>query len=212
MTLRETIGAVHNKGVAVKQKIKALVSQESRLERINRRNRAILAAQEHAKTNHSSFSFTMYDTTDAARPLPTPLPVAVAGYVGGNWPSYNALRVKYPHAKHLSIAVNAGEVAQCLDVETGDATPAEAPGWVKREKPRLSREGKNPWVYANASTMPAVKQALLRAGISLSVVHLWVAQYDNIAEIPAGFAAKQYRSVESGGFNYDASVVRAGLL
>ena len=208
MTLKERIGAVHKQGVAVKEKIKALVSQESRLERINRRNRALLEAKEAL----GSHPFTMYDTTNADSTLPTDHPEAVAGYVGGNWPTYARLVARFPNAKHLSIAVNAGELAECLDVEPGDATPAEVPGWVIRERGRLYKLGRTPWVYANASTMPAVKQALDRAGINRADYHLWVADYDGIAQIPAGFDAKQYESVERGSLDYDASVVRAGLL
>jgi hypothetical protein len=48
---------------------------------------------------------------------------AVAGYVGGHWPTYNQLVKDFPHAHKLSIAVFASEDADCLDIEKGDATP-----------------------------------------------------------------------------------------
>lgn len=101
-------------------------------------------------------------------------PQAVAGYVGGNWPTFNPLKLKFPNAKHLSIAVNAQEDAECLDIENGDAVPAQAPAWVKRQ---MSRGIKNPVVYASVSEMPAVLAALNLAGIKRSQVRLWTAHY-----------------------------------
>lgn len=56
-------------------------------------------------------------------------PQAVAGYTGGNWPTYGPLVQRFPNAKHLSIAVQAYMNGRALDVETGDATDADAPGW-----------------------------------------------------------------------------------
>jgi hypothetical protein len=76
---------------------------------------------------------------------------AVAGYVGGRWPTFKTLAKAFPHAKLLSIAVTAAEDAMCLDVERGDATPAQAPAWVKRQHARGVRL---PIVYTSAS-LPA---------------------------------------------------------
>jgi len=71
----------------------------------------------------------------------------------------------------LSIAVFAHDDADCLDVELGDATPAQAPAWVKRQKaPR-------PCLYASASVMNLLVATLDRAGIARGSVRLWSAHY-----------------------------------
>src|ERR1035438_1080131 len=51
----------------------------------------------------------MYDSVDLNEFPPNP--EAVAGYVGGKWPTYAPLVKKFPKAHHLSIAVNAAEDA-----------------------------------------------------------------------------------------------------
>jgi hypothetical protein len=127
---------------------------------------------------------------------------AYAGYVGGNWPSYSPLVRQYPNALHVSIAVNSSENARVLDVETGDATPAEAPGWAARQ-----RAGGNPYpvIYMNASTWPAVRAAFAEQGVPEPLY--WVASYvtdpAQVPAIPAGAIAIQY--YDFGG--YDASVI-----
>lgn len=115
---------------------------------------------------------TMYDSIQVSQ-IP-PDATAAAGYVNGNWPTYEALKAKFPHAHLLSIAVNASADADVLDVEQGDATPPQAPGWIKRQ---FARQACRPVIYANASTMPAVVQALTAAGIVRSSVRLWSAHY-----------------------------------
>jgi hypothetical protein len=74
-------------------------------------------------------TLTMFDSTTVAD-IPSTGMDAVAGYVGGNWPTLPALVKRFPHLPALSIAVNASQDAQCLDVEKGDATaytPAAPP-------------------------------------------------------------------------------------
>lgn len=118
-----------------------------------------------------------------------PNPPAVAGYTSGYWPTYKALVAQFPKAKHLSIAINASEDADCLDVETGDATPAEAPTWVRRQQ---KRGLKRPVVYANLSTMPQVVAALVAAGIRRVEVRLIVAHYTYVAHIEPGYDGCQW--------------------
>lgn len=98
----------------------------------------------------------------------------VAGYLNGRWPTYPALKRAFPHAHLLSIAVGAAIDADCLDVETGDATVSQAPNWVKRQ---IARGVYRPVVYANASTMPVLLAALEAAGIKRKAVRLWSAHY-----------------------------------
>lgn len=115
---------------------------------------------------------TMFDSVDVSTVPPNPQ--AVAGYVGGWWPTFSPLCVKFPHAYHLSIAVNASESADCLDIENGDAVPAQAPGWVSA---MMHKGVYRPVVYSSLSEMPAVLDALKRGGVARSEVRLWAAHY-----------------------------------
>ena len=98
----------------------------------------------------------MYDDVNLAL-IPANAP-AVAGYVGGRWPTYGPMVAKFPHAKHLSIAISALENARCLDVEPGDATIAQAPGWVEPSGPLPLMLPPQP-----TSAMPATARANNRA-------------------------------------------------
>jgi len=105
-----------------------------------------------------------------------------AYYVNGRYANYTAVRRRLPNARHLlSIAVTAGADAECLDIETGDARPDQAPAWVKRQ---LARGVWRPVCYANRSTMPAVIAALRKAGIRRNQVRLWVADYTFRSHFP----------------------------
>jgi hypothetical protein len=105
---------------------------------------------------------------------------AAAGYVDGMWPTLLELKARLPHAHVLSIAVFAADDADCLDVEQGDATPAEAPGWVLRQQ---DRGAYRPAVYTSVSNVPAVLSALGAAGIPRSGVRIWSAHYTGITHI-----------------------------
>ena len=115
---------------------------------------------------------TMYDSIDVKQ-----IPVnaqAVAGYVGGFWPTYKTLALEFPNAKLLSIAVNARQDAECLDVEQGDARPDQAAAWVKRQK---GLGVKTPVVYCSVSQAGLLLRTLAKAGISRADVRLWTAHY-----------------------------------
>lgn len=132
-----------------------------------------LLEKEAAKLKQAPFA--MFDSVDGATVIP-PNPAAVAGYVGGNWPNYHALVAAFPHARHLSVAVNATEDADCLDVETGDATADQAPAWIARQ---VKRGVKLPVVYTSVSNVAA----LLAAGVKRDQIRLWTAHYTNTAHI-----------------------------
>jgi hypothetical protein len=125
-----------------------------------------------------------------------------AGYVDGEWQSYDPLVATYPGALHVSICVTSSDSARVLDVESGDASPDEAPGWVVRE-----RAAGNPYpvIYMNASTWPSVRSAFAAQAVAAPLY--WVAAYvgdpSQVPGIPAGAIALQY--YDFGG--YDASVV-----
>lgn len=127
---------------------------------------------------------------------------AVAGYVGGHWPDYRDMVRLHPHAQHLSIAVTDTETADCLDVETGDAKPDQAPNWVGS---MITRKVWRPCVYADLSNMPKVLQALTNAGFGRHEYRLWVAEYTGKPHIPDGYDACQWTD-KALGRNLDESL------
>jgi hypothetical protein len=131
----------------------------------------------------------MYDTIEPG--LIPKTAKAVAGYVGGSWPTYHLLAGMFPAAHHLSIAVQADEDAEALDIERLDATPAEVPGWARRQH---ARGIKRPVLYASASLMPTVIAACRAARITRGSVRLWSAHYTKQAHI-CGPAACAYPDV-----------------
>lgn len=149
---------------------------------------------------------TMYDAI-----TPTHIPhdaEMVAGYVGGRWPSYYgytdgdgnhipSIRDQFPNAVHVSIAVEANQDADVLDVERYDATPAQAPAWVERQRKR----GAQPTVYCSESVWPDVRHAFNAANVADP--DYWIANYDGHAVIPDGAVAKQYENTPG----YDVSLV-----
>lgn len=143
---------------------------------------------------------TMYDAVNAAN-IP-PGAVMVAGYIDRikllPWSAADWAR--FPAAVHVTIvkkaSTNDGHV---LDVEPGDATPAEAPGWVLMRRVA----GADPTVYCSWSAWPSVRAAFRAAGVAEP--HYWIARYDGDPTIPAGAVAKQYRGNVAPG--YDVSSV-----
>ena len=115
----------------------------------------------------------MYDSISADA-LPSGEGFCYAGYCDGEWPDLDAIRARFPDADILSVAVFPADDADCLDIETEDATPADAVAWYGRQQARgISR----PCLYADASTMAAVLAAIQAAGIGRAAVRLWSAHY-----------------------------------
>lgn len=141
---------------------------------------------------------TMYDGIDASR-LPADAQI-VAGYVDGEFAWSAADWARFPNSVKVRIAVfsetNDGEV---LDVEPGNATPAQSVDWVLMRR----AAGVDPTVYMNTSTWPTVRAAFRARGVAEP--HYWVAQYDGVASVPAGALGKQYFNNNAAG--YDLSVV-----
>ncbi|HET9889666.1 MAG TPA: hypothetical protein VFQ42_04120 [Mycobacterium sp.] len=143
---------------------------------------------------------TLYDSvTPSAIPANAAL---VGGYVDGAYAWSDADWARFTHAVKVRIAcfprTNDGHV---LDVEQGDATPVQAPGWVTMRR----NAGVDPTVYCNVSTWNAVALAFTNAGVAAP--HYWIAQYDGKAVIPSGAVAKQYNDPPGSGGNYDISAV-----
>lgn len=109
----------------------------------------------------------------------------------------------FPYAVHVAIVKKASSVfGDVLDVETGDASPSEAPGWVSA----MRTVGLDPTVYCNFSTWNLVQSAFAATGVQPP--HYWIAKYDDVASIPpswvaSGCVAKQYKNTPG----YDLSIV-----
>lgn len=126
----------------------------------------------------------MYDDVNVGL-IPKDAP-AVAGYIGGRWPTYDKVVKGWPKAKHLSIAVSSIYDADCLDVEPGDATVAQAAAWVKRQR-GLRKQGKvyntsKPVVYTSASWGQGLVNALSKAGLVYGEDYLWWSAHYNPAQ------------------------------
>jgi hypothetical protein len=128
---------------------------------------------------------TLYDSID-----PTKIPAnaeLVAGYVNGHWPTYSRLAGLFPNATLVSIAVTADADAMVLDVEEGDATPAQAPAWIQRQRAR----GGDPTIYCSRVSMwPAVQAAV--AAAKIAPPHYWIADYTGTPHLVPGSVATQW--------------------
>lgn len=136
---------------------------------------------------------TMWDAIEISQ-IPAN-PQAVAGYVGGQWPTWSSLVKAFPRASVLSIAVNSSEDADCLDIENGDAVPSDAPAWYARQK---ARGVARPCFYANTSTMPAVLAALNGGHVARSKYRVWTAHFTHAAHIEPGSDATQWTDAALG--------------
>lgn len=116
---------------------------------------------------------TMFDDVTVSI-LPSGGSYAYGGYVDGNWPTYSAVKARFPKARILDIAVFSSGDAECLDIENGDATNADAPGWVKRQK---ARGVYRPCLYTSASNLKALEETMANAGFARSGYRLWAAHY-----------------------------------
>ena len=115
----------------------------------------------------------MYDSVDLAQ-IPDGAQ-AVGCYEDGRYVNAAQAAARFPRAHILTIATSAAHDADCLDIETGDATPDQAPGWYRRQR---ARGVARPCLYASAFRMDTeVAVAITAAGIARSAVRLWTAHY-----------------------------------
>jgi hypothetical protein len=142
---------------------------------------------------------TMYDSVTAGD-IPASATM-VAGYVDGRFAWSDADWARFPNATKIRIAVsyltNDGDV---LDVEDGDATPAQARTWI------LMRNASGlpvPTIYCAKSVMSQVQ-----AACGDCTYDIWVADWTGRAHLVDGSAATQWAdpSLGSGG-HYDVSMV-----
>lgn len=141
-------------------------------------------------------SRTMYDAVTVSD-LPKTATL-IAGYVDGQFANVNTMRQQFPNATIVDIAVfpttNNGHV---LDVETGDATPTQAPGWAKMRR----SAGIDPTIYCNKSTWQAVQNAFTATGEPQP--HYWIADWTGQPHSIPGAVACQYQAAGP----YDVSEV-----
>jgi hypothetical protein len=126
----------------------------------------------------------MFDSVTPAR-LPANATM-VACYRDGRYANEAEVRSRFPHATIVTITVRGQHDAHVIDCENGDATPAQAATWAKRQ----IVNGHKPTIYCSLSVWPDVKAEVANAGITVSY---WVAHYDGKAEMIAGAVAKQYQ-------------------
>ena len=153
----------------------------------------------------------MRDSTNwQAIPVGTPL---VAGYVPPSsyaWPA--AAWARFAGSTEVRITPSAavsGPGIQVLDVEGGDATPGQLPGWVNASRAK----GQEPTAYLAYTTWAAAISACTAAGVA--VPQFWVALWDNTQELPSinvggvdyTAVAHQYADPNTSGGDYDISVV-----
>jgi hypothetical protein len=145
----------------------------------------------------------MYDVVaSGAAALAKDFPQApmIAYYINGRYAWTTPEISLFPHSAHVTIVVSVINAGDVLDVEAGDATPAQTQGWIAMRKASgLFR----PTIYCSLATVPAV-----RAGTGRFVLgrdyDLWVADWDGKTTVPYPLAvAKQYRNTPG----YDESVV-----
>lgn len=145
----------------------------------------------------------MYDSTDC-NAIPTDV-VAVAGYIDGalyTWPETCWNRWDSQKTRILRISVwgpwNEGDI---LDIETGDATPAQAGPWATN---RIQNGVVHPICYCSVSNLSKVIASLNKSGVR-SQCYLWVADPTGVPHIYPGSDATQYGWNGTGG-NYDLSL------
>lgn len=150
-----------------------------------------------------SLTRTMYDSTN---PLDIPTTAQmVAGYDDGIFLWSTAGWNRFPNAVKVQIAISASHnFGHVLDVENGDATPQQAPGWVRM---RMGAGILRPTLYVNRSSW-----ATVAAYCANLPVDWWVATLDGTKTVvpPPGVIspiAIQWANSTIAGGHYDLSIV-----
>lgn len=146
----------------------------------------------------------MYDAVDVAA-IPKDAQI-VAGYVDGNWPTYEQVVADFPNAQHVSITVKGAPGARVADCETGDLSPQTAAGWAKAE----IAAGRRPCIYYSRAAAAQVSAALQQNGVALADVDFWVADWTGSAHLIPGSVATQWADPPKSGGNFDISETAEG--
>jgi len=148
----------------------------------------------------------MYDGITKDVPLLPANGDIYAGYDDGSFNDVAAIAARFPNKPVVSIDVTGGNAAQALDVETGDATPANI----------------DPWLANLALTGPVFDQPIIYMSVNVAKANfpsahpngclLWTAHYTNqlhicgpnsCGSLPYNADMTQWESLA----NYDTSAV-----
>jgi hypothetical protein len=99
-----------------------------------------------------------------------------AGYAYGPFNNWSSLVARFPTSKLVSISpvVESSTPVACLDVEPGNATPADAPGFQRLAQAGITNKRT---YYCSASDISAVVDALSNAGFSRNEYYIWSAHW-----------------------------------
>jgi hypothetical protein len=141
---------------------------------------------------------TMYDSTN-----PDDIPASaemVAGYIDGAYAWSSDGWARFPHATHVTVATQPGtNDGDVLDVEFGDATPAQAPAWIRmRQEAGLAV----PTIYCASFAVTHLRTVC--AGLRYD---LWVAYWTGQPHVMDGAVAVQFADPSSSGGHFDLSLV-----
>ena len=114
-------------------------------------------------------------------------------YSTGSFANGTAVKADHPDKKYIGITPTISDIAgaDCLDIENGDATPADAPTFVKNADPSSLNL---PMLYASESNVAAVISACTAAGIARDKYYIFQALWNGVAAVPAGVDAAQYQN------------------
>jgi hypothetical protein len=123
------------------------------------------------------------------------------GYDDGDFNNVNAIRARFPGKTVIAFTVNpAHNLGDCLDVERGDATPTQAPGWVKL---RRGSGHPGPLVYCSEANRQAVLNAFAQQGVAAPP--LFIAAYPGSGAVLQHPADAGHQFIDHG--PWDESVV-----
>lgn len=143
----------------------------------------------------------LYDSTNAAA-IPADA-AAVAGYGNGTYAWSPADWQRWAHVPTLMIDVKNENIGQVLDVERGDAVPADAPAWAARARERGVMV---PLIYCSRAAWQSVIDAFIHDGVAQG--GYWIADWTDEphqTEPPASLV--QYTNPPLSGGHYDISIV-----
>jgi hypothetical protein len=136
----------------------------------------------------------------------------VMGYGNGRYAWTGRDWARFPATvARVRIDVNGSDPHDCgvLDVEMGDATPAEAVPWVQARK-AAGAGAHGATIYCNRATRPAVIAAMDSYGFSIARDYtLWIATLDGTRTLPdmTGVVAVQHSGEALTHGHYDQSAV-----
>lgn len=122
---------------------------------------------------------------------------AIAGYVNGRYANWPAIVAKWGRSGmfllSIDVQANPGAGAQCLDIELGDATIAQAPAWFKATQAagKAARDLRwYPKLYTSVGDtkflgdrLQALVDTMSAAGVKRDEYMLWSAHYTGKAHI-----------------------------